>query len=178
MSEKPARPKKASAKTSKDEAGVLGSLPATRATRVGGDRTRGTAAKPKAPARKPKPKAAAKPRTAAKPKAAANPAPQPATPHRPRPVRAGAPALKESTERAQKMHTAQEPSTVFELLDTVADHEIARAEALKKFVAAAQPLVASLTPEQKRRVPAFLGLGESDRGPNSGELWIFEEEED
>jgi hypothetical protein len=35
-----------------------------------------------------------------------------------------------------------------------------------------------LTPEQKRRIPAFLGLGESDRGPNSGELWIFEEEED
>jgi hypothetical protein len=101
MSEKPARPKKASAKTSKDDAGVLGSLPATRATRVGGDRTRSTAAKPKAPASKPKPKAAAKPRTAAKPKAAANPAPQPATPHRPRPVRAGAPALKELTERTR-----------------------------------------------------------------------------
>jgi hypothetical protein len=87
-------------------------------------------------------------------------------------------AHKESMERAQKMHTAPEPSTVFEMLDTVADHEIARAQALKKFVAAAQPLVASLTPEQKRRVPAFLGLGESDHGPNSGELWIFEEEED
>ena len=87
-------------------------------------------------------------------------------------------AHKESTERAQKMHTAPEPNTVFEMLDTVADHEIARAQALKKFVAAAQPLVASLTPEQKRRIPAFLGLGESDRGPNSGELWIFEEEED
>ena len=95
MSEKPARPKKASAKTSKDEAGVLGSLPATRATRVGGDRTRGTAAKPKAPARKPKPK------PAAEPKVAAAPAPKPAAPHRPRPVRAGSPALKESTERAR-----------------------------------------------------------------------------
>jgi hypothetical protein len=87
-------------------------------------------------------------------------------------------AHKESSERAQKLHSAPEPNTVFELLDTVADHEIARAQALKKFVAAAQPLVASLTPEQKRRVPAFLGLGESDHGPNSGDLWIFEEEED
>ena len=87
-------------------------------------------------------------------------------------------AHKESSERAQKLHSAPESNTVFELLDTVADHEIARAQALKKFVAAAQPLVASLSPEQKRRVPAFLGLGESDHGPNSGELWIFEEEED
>ena len=87
-------------------------------------------------------------------------------------------AAKQSEERAQKMHTASEPNTVFELLDTIADHEIARAQALKKFVAAAQPLVASLTPEQKRRVPAFLGIGESDHGPSSGDLWIFEEEED
>ena len=85
---------------------------------------------------------------------------------------------KQSAERAQKVRSGPEPNTVFELLDTVADHEMARAQALKKFVAAAQPLVASLTPEQKRRVPAFLGLGESDHGPNSGELWIFEEEED
>ena len=87
-------------------------------------------------------------------------------------------AAKQSQERAQTMHTAPEPNTVFELLDTVADHEIARAQALKKFVAAAQPLVASLTPEQKRRVPTFLGIGESDHGPSSGDLWIFEEEED
>ncbi len=87
-------------------------------------------------------------------------------------------AHKESEDRAQKMHSAPEPNTVFELLDTVADHEIARAQALKKVVAAAQPLVASLTPDQKRRIPAFLGLGESDHGPSSGDLWIFEEEED
>jgi zinc resistance-associated protein len=87
-------------------------------------------------------------------------------------------AAKESAERARKVHSGPEPNTVFELLDAVADHEIARAQALKKLVAAAQPLVASLTPEQKRRVPAFLGVGESDHGPTSGELWIFEEEED
>ncbi|MBV8744948.1 MAG: Spy/CpxP family protein refolding chaperone [Xanthobacteraceae bacterium] len=85
---------------------------------------------------------------------------------------------KESEDRAQKMHSAAEPNTVFEMLNSVADHEIARAQALKKLVAAAQPLVASLTPEQKRRIPAFIGLGESDHGPSSGDLWIFEEEED
>ena len=83
-----------------------------------------------------------------------------------------------SEDRAQKMHSAPEPTTVFELLDTVADHEIARAQALKKFVAAAQPLIASLSPEQKRRVPTFLGLGDSDHGPSSGDVWIFEDEED
>jgi hypothetical protein len=87
-------------------------------------------------------------------------------------------AHKESEDRAQKMHSAPEPATVFELLDTVADHEIARAQAVKKFVAAAQPLIASLSPEQKRRVPTFLGLGDSDHGPSSGDVWIFEEEED
>ena len=40
MSEKAAKPKKAKAKTGKDEAGVLGNLPATRASRVGGERSR------------------------------------------------------------------------------------------------------------------------------------------
>jgi LTXXQ motif family protein len=87
-------------------------------------------------------------------------------------------AHEQSEDRAQKMHSGPEPKTVFELLDTVADHEIARTQALKKLVAAAQPLVASLTPEQKRRIPPFLGLGESDHGPGSGELWIFEDEGD
>ena len=123
MSEKTAKRKKAKAKASQDEAGVLGSLPATRATRVGGDRPRrpvatptaaaptpAPAPKPKAAA-KPKPKAAAKPKpkAAAKPKPAAGPraAPQPARPHRPRPVRAGAPALEEPTERARS--EASEP---------------------------------------------------------------------
>ena len=105
MSDKPTKPKKkARAAARKDEAGVLGNLPATRTTRVGGARSRGTAtaarAKPKTAA---KPRAAApKPKAAAKPKpVAATPAPEPRTPHRPRPVRAGAPALKDSTERAR-----------------------------------------------------------------------------
>jgi hypothetical protein len=101
MSEKAAKPKKAKAKTAKAETGVLGSLPATRATRVGGVRSRSAASAK--PAAKPKPKAAAKPKPkpAAKPKVPSTPAPQPAPPHRPRPVRAGAPALEDSTGRAR-----------------------------------------------------------------------------
>ena len=88
-------------------------------------------------------------------------------------------AAKESAERVNKLHTGPEPTNVFELLNAVADQEIARAQALKKFVAAAQPLVASLTPEQKRRIPSFLGVGQSEgRGPGSAELWIFEDEAD
>jgi hypothetical protein len=79
---------------------------------------------------------------------------------------------------------------VVELLGIVADHELARAQALKQIVTALQPMVASLTPEQKRRVPAFLGLGgpgsygpsnaglgaPGPHGPSSADLWIFEEE--
>ena len=117
MSDNPAKPKKKGrAAARKDDAGVLGNLPATRTTRVGGARSRGTAASTGA-----KPEAAAKPKTAAKPRAAASkpkaaarpkrvaatPAPEPRTPHRPRPVRAGAPALKDSTERARS--EASEP---------------------------------------------------------------------
>ena len=109
MSDKPAKPKKKGrAAARKDEAGVLGNLPATRTTRVGGARSRGTAtrAKPTAAA---KPRAAAsKPKAAAKPKpVAATPATEPRTPHRPRAVRAGAPALKDSTARARS--EASEP---------------------------------------------------------------------
>jgi hypothetical protein len=62
-------------------------------------------------------------------------------------------AHKESMERAQKMHTAPEPSTVFEMLDTVADHEIARAQALKKFVAAAGRFVDARAKTTRSRFP-------------------------
>ena len=87
-------------------------------------------------------------------------------------------AAKESAERANKLHNTPEPTSVVELLNIVADHELARAQALKKFVTALQPLVASLTPEQKRRVLTFLGLGApGPHGPSSGDLWIFEEED-
>jgi hypothetical protein len=110
MSEKTAKPK--------DDAGVLGNLPATRATRVGGDRAKAK------PAAKPKPRAAAKakPKTTA-PRVAATPAREPAQPHRPRPVRAGAPALAESTERARSepsppLESGSSPPTGTELVTT------------------------------------------------------------
>jgi hypothetical protein len=96
-----------------EDPGVLGSLPATRPTRFGGERgARG--AKPKAANGKTtpaKPKATpSRPRAAApaptRPRAgAADAAPSPTPPRRPRPVRAGAPTLQESTERAR----TQEP---------------------------------------------------------------------
>jgi hypothetical protein len=80
-----------------NEESVLGSLPATRPTRFGRERREsgGTATKTVA---KPRPKKAA-------PKAAAR---KPAPARKPRPVRAGAPALRESTERAR---TAEPPES-------------------------------------------------------------------
>jgi len=86
-------------------------------------------------------------------------------------------ANKTVAQHVQKLHAGPEPTNALEMLNVIADTEIARAQALKKFVTAAQPLVASLSPAQKRRIPAFLGLDdESDHGPSSGELWIFQEE--
>ena len=85
-------------------------------------------------------------------------------------------ASKEAADAANKLHAQPEPTNAVELLGVIADVEIARATALKKLVTAFTPLLAALTPEQKRRIPAFLGIEDSDRGPNSGELWIFEEE--
>ena len=132
---------------SKDDASVLGSLPATRPTALRADRSRegakARAAKPRTATAKRTPKSTAKPKNgsptaAAKPKSRspkaaakpaasrsrtvkktttepaprtpATPAREPATPHRPRPVRAGAPALAESTERARsEAHEPLEP---------------------------------------------------------------------
>jgi hypothetical protein len=87
--------------TEKSDQSVLGNLPATRPTRFGRERrgeegkaATATASKPK-PAAKPRAKAA---KPAARPRAAAaDAAPQPAPPRRPRPVRAGAPSLADST---------------------------------------------------------------------------------
>jgi hypothetical protein len=87
-------------------------------------------------------------------------------------------AVKESAERASKLRNTPQPTNVVELLGIIADHEIERAQALKKFVTALQPLAASLTPEQKSRLPPFLGrTAPGQRGPSSAELWIFEEED-
>jgi hypothetical protein len=102
MSDKTAKSSKGRTKSGKDDAGVLGNLPATRTTRVGGERGKAKTAA----TRKPRTAAKSTPRTAARakaaaPRVAATPAREPAKPHRPRPVRAGAPELAESTERAR-----------------------------------------------------------------------------
>ena len=88
-----------------DDESVLGSLPATRPTRFGGERRKSANGK-SATATKAKPKAAPKPRAVAKPKPRRAPAPRAA--HGPRPVRAGAPSLAESTERARTAEPARE----------------------------------------------------------------------
>jgi hypothetical protein len=96
----------------KDDAGVLGSLPATRPTGLRAERSRDAGQR----AAKPKPKAAGKSRAVKKtttepaPATPSAPAAEPTVPHRPRPVRAGAPALAESTERARsETHEPLEP---------------------------------------------------------------------
>jgi hypothetical protein len=83
---------------------------------------------------------------------------------------------KNSFERL-KQRLAGPPTTDFLIaLGKIADGEEARAKDLKTFIAAAKPLVATLTPEQQRRVPAFLGVTDNP-GQSSGQLWLFEEEE-
>src|SRR3954451_72085 len=97
----------------KDEAGVLGSLPATPPTGLRAERARDAGQGRPAKAAKPKPKAAGKPRAVKKtttepaPGTPSAPAAEPTVPHRPRPVRAGAPAPAEPTQRARS--EAQEP---------------------------------------------------------------------
>src|SRR3954466_2691535 len=100
----------------KDEAGVLGSPPATRPTGLRAERARDAGQGRPAKAAKPKPKAAGKPRAVKKtttepaPATPSAPAAEPSVPHRPRPVRAGAPALAESTQRARsEAHEPLEP---------------------------------------------------------------------
>ncbi|MEP9380669.1 Spy/CpxP family protein refolding chaperone [Aquabacter sp. CN5-332] len=84
---------------------------------------------------------------------------------------------KNAAQRRQNREKA-DPKDFLDILEVVADDEAARAADLKRFVAAAKPFVASLTPVQKRRIPAFLGMMEKPGvGQPSSELWIFEEEE-
>jgi hypothetical protein len=84
---------------------------------------------------------------------------------------------KSSFERL-KQRLATNPTTDFlAALGKIADAEEARAKDLKTFIAAAKPLVASLSPEQKRRIPAFFGMTGFPGGQPSGQLWLFEEEE-
>ncbi|HEY9215953.1 MAG TPA: hypothetical protein VIQ29_24240, partial [Ancylobacter sp.] len=66
-----------------------------------------------------------------------------------------------------------------ELMERTADAEALRAQELKTLAAALKPLIASLSEEQKRRIPTFLGLRENSLGlpQPTAELWLFEEEQ-
>jgi hypothetical protein len=90
-------------------------------------------------------------------------------------------ALRKASEaalvRGKRRAEAQPPSDFVDVLDRIADAEITRAEALKEVAAAARPFVASLSEEQKRRIPAFLGMIDGANGPQpTASLWIFEDE--
>jgi len=83
-----------------------------------------------------------------------------------------------SAERRVERAKAPPPADFVEILDRIADAEAVRARDLKTVTAALKPLVASLTPEQQRRIPAFLGLREGTDGlpQPTAEIWLFEEE--
>jgi len=86
---------------------------------------------------------------------------------------AAADALARGKQRAE----AGPPADFVDVLDRVADAEITRGQALKAVAGAARPLVASLSEEQKRRIPAFLGMVDNANGPQpTADLWIFEDE--
>lgn len=83
-----------------------------------------------------------------------------------------------SAERRAERAKAPPPADFVEILDRTADAEAVRARELKTVTAALKPFVASLTPAQQRRIPAFLGLREAiDGQPQpTAEIWLFEEE--
>lgn len=86
-------------------------------------------------------------------------------------------AAKGAMARREARMAAPPPTSALDVLSMIADAEEARAKALKTFVGAAKPFVATLTPAQLNRIPAFLGLHDTGAMPESSQLWIFEEEE-
>ncbi|PXW57309.1 LTXXQ motif family protein [Chelatococcus asaccharovorans] len=87
-------------------------------------------------------------------------------------------AAKLSAERRVERAKAPPPADFVDILDRIADAEAMRAKDLKMVTHALKPLVAALTPEQQRRIPAFLGLREGTDGlpQPTAEIWLFEEE--
>jgi hypothetical protein len=82
-----------------------------------------------------------------------------------------------SAARRAERAKAPAPGNFLDILDRIADAEAARARDLKTVTQAMKPLVVSLTPEQQRRIPAFLGLREGAGLPQpTAEIWLFEEE--
>ncbi|WP_395665851.1 Spy/CpxP family protein refolding chaperone [Methylocella sp.] len=82
-----------------------------------------------------------------------------------------------SAARRAERAKAPPPANFVEILERIADAEAVRAKDIKTVTEALKPLVATLTPEQQRRIPAFLGLREGNGQPQpTGEIWLFEEE--
>lgn len=83
-----------------------------------------------------------------------------------------------SAARRAERAKAPPPADFVDILDRIADAEAVRAKDLKTVTQALKPLVAALTPEQRRRIPAFLGLREGTGGlpQPTAEIWLFEEE--
>ncbi|MCK0207269.1 Spy/CpxP family protein refolding chaperone [Starkeya koreensis] len=88
-------------------------------------------------------------------------------------------AAKNAEGRAAERVKAEPAQDFLDVLERLADAEAARAADLKTVIAAARPLVASLSLEQQRRIPAFLGMSdEAGRPQPTLELWIFEAEQE
>lgn len=84
-------------------------------------------------------------------------------------------AARSNAERL-KQRTAAKPGDFLDVLGMVADAEETRAKEIRKFIAAAKPLIATLTADQKRRMPAYLGMTDYPGQPSGG-LWVFQEEQ-
>lgn len=88
-------------------------------------------------------------------------------------------ASKNASERAAQRVKADPAQDFLDVLERLAEAETARANDLKSVIAAAKPLVASLSAEQQRRIPAFLGMTDHAGRPQpTFELWMFEAEQE
>lgn len=88
-------------------------------------------------------------------------------------------AAKNAAGRAADRAEAEPAQDFLDVLERLAGAEAARAADLNAVIAALKPLVATLSVEQKRRIPAFLDMTDHAGRPQPTlELWIFEAEQE
>lgn len=88
-------------------------------------------------------------------------------------------AAKNAAGRAADRVEAEPAQDFLDVLERLAGAEAARAADLNSVIAALKPLVATLSVEQKRRIPAFLDMTDHAGRPQPTlELWIFEAEQE
>lgn len=88
-------------------------------------------------------------------------------------------AIRQASKNAAERAKAEAAQDFLDVLERLADAEVARANDIKSVIAAAKPLVASLSAEQQRRIPAFLGMTDHLGRPQpTFELWMFEAEQE